>query len=779
MIREQNGVYTLDTAHTTYCFRVLETGQPEHLYYGRRIHVHPTAMQERRTFAPGNAVTYCADHPELSLEDVCLEVSGCGKGDLREPFVELVFADGSCTTDFMFESSEVTAGKPPFDTLPGSYGTEDEVEHLTVTLRERCHPLRLELHYYVFAHCDVITRSARLINDGTEPVRIERLMSLQLDFDRADLLLTSFHGAWTREMRKVTQPLQAGAYVGGSHTGTSSNRCNPLFLLSEPHTTEDSGLCYGCNLIYSGNHYEAAQVSMMGKLRVLSGIQPRGFCWQLQAGESLEAPEAVLTVSCEGFGGMSRQMHTFVRRHIVRGTWKDKPRPILLNSWEASYFDISERRLLRLAKAAKDVGIELFVMDDGWFAGRNDDTTSLGDWRADTKKLPHGLRGIADKVRALGMDFGIWVEPEMVNVQSDLYRAHPEWVLEIPGQPHAEGRSQRILNLADPAVQDFVIESMSVVFSSADISYVKWDMNRNVSDVFAQSLPAEQQGEAAHRYVCGLYRCMQVLTARFPHILFEGCASGGNRFDLGILCYFPQIWASDNTDAYCRAEIQNNYSYGYPMNTLTAHVSDCPNHQTLRTTPLVTRGNVAAFAVLGYECNLCDMSKAELDEIRMQIAQYKQWREVLQNGTFYRIHAFDEQGTMEWCVVSEDQSRAVGLLMQGMTQANQPAQCFRAKGLEPDREYRFYHVPRSIDIRDFGSLINTAAPVHIRQGSLVQSVAAKVIRMTEEAEDVTLYGDTLMYGGVKLAQPFRSTGYNGQIRLWKDFSSRLYYMEQL
>ncbi|MDE6740434.1 MAG: alpha-galactosidase, partial [Lachnospiraceae bacterium] len=356
-----------------------------------------------------------------------------------------------------------------------------------------------------------------------------------------------FNGAWAREMKRTDTRLMSGRHVNASYTGTSSNRANPFVMLSKPETSEDLGDCYGFNLIYSGNHYEAAEVSGYGKTRVVMGINPQSFCFRIGAGECFEAPEAVMSYSHEGYNGMSRHMHRFVREHIVRGKWKHKTRPILLNSWEASYFDINERKLLQLAKAGKEVGIELFVMDDGWFGSRDDDTQSLGDWEVNRKKLPDGVEGLARKVKDLGLDFGIWVEPEMVNVKSKLYEEHPDWVLMIPDKPHSEGRNQRILDLTRKEVQDYIIEEMSRVFSSAEIAYVKWDMNRTVTDYYSSALPAERQGEVAHRYVMGLYRCMKALTERFPEILFEGCAAGGNRFDLGILCYFPQIWASDDT----------------------------------------------------------------------------------------------------------------------------------------------------------------------------------------------------------------------------------------
>ena len=511
--------------------------------------------------------------------------------------------------------------RPCLETLPSSYEDNGELQELTVFLKDKQYGLTLELHYGVFEDRDVISRSAKFINTSDEVVKLTRLMSTQLDFEDAGYILTTFNGNWAREMYRHDALVGIGKMVNASYAGTSSNRANPFVMLSTQGTTEDTGLCYGFNLIYSGNHYEAVEVNSHGKTRIVTGINPQSFCFMIEPGQKFESPEAVMTVSCEGYNGMSHHMHEFVRECIVRGEWKKKVRPVLLNSWEAAYFDINESKLLKLAKAGKEAGIELFVMDDGWFGTRNDDKQSLGDWHVNKKKLPGGLKSLCDKVNALGLDFGIWVEPEMVNTESGLYKAHSEWVMEIPGKPHSEGRNQRILDFANPEVVDFITEQMTNIFSSANISYVKWDMNRIFSDYYSQYLKPEQQGEVAHRYMMGLYRLMKTLTERFPHILFEGCASGGNRFDLGILCYFPQIWASDDTDAIYRAKGQTGYSYGYPMSVVTAHVSACPNHQTLRMTPLATRFNVAAFGVLGYECNLCDMKKEEVADVDAEIME--------------------------------------------------------------------------------------------------------------------------------------------------------------
>ena len=779
MIQVWNKTFVFDTKNTTYCFRVLETGQLEHLYYGRTLVIteeeDTASLAEKHAFAPGNTVLYDNAHTQYSLEDMRLEMSSLGKGDIREPYTEIVYHDGGRTSDFIYESYEILDNRKPLETLPGAYEETLPVPELIVKMRDRNYGLTLELHYCVFEERDVITRYAKLINTSEQPVELKRLMSMQFDEIAEDYVFTTFNGNWANEMNRNDHNVVCGKIVNASVTGTSSNRANPFVMLAPAETTEDAGECFGFNLIYSGNHYEACEYNAFGKLRLVSGINPMGFSYQIGVGESFESPEAVMTYSPDGYNGMSQNMHAFVRECIVRGTWKKKERPVLLNSWEAAYFDINERKLLKLAKAARDVGIELFVMDDGWFGERNDDKTSLGDWYVNPKKLPDGVSGLCKKINDLGLSFGIWVEPEMINVESNLYKEHPDWTMDIPGKNHAEGRNQRMLDLANPEVVDYMIASMSNLFASANIAYVKWDMNRIVSDCYSKYLPAERQGETMHRYVLGLYRMMDELTKRFPEILFEGCASGGNRFDLGILCFFPQIWASDNTDAVYRVNGMNGYSYGYPMSVMGAHVSSCPNHQTLRITPLETRFAVAAFGVLGYECNLCDMKKEDLEEIRKQIALYKEWRHVLQYGTFYRgrnakIH--------EWTCVSEDKRQAVGMIMQELTQPNHPTEQYFPKGLDAPKRYEFTNRSMRYSILGFGDLVNTVSPVHIKQDSLVHQVLAKCVTMPGEIESYRASGSVLM-AGVKLTQGFAATGYSEETRYFPDFASRMYFMKQI
>lgn len=785
MIHVVGNLFILETQETTYCFHRLPSGQLEHLYYGGCLNLADTtneasvieALAQKTPFIPGNTIAYHKDHPGVGLENLRLEYSSLGKGDVREPMVVIELPNGSRTNDFVYQSHQQIAGKPDYADLPSSTGSDEQVNTLIVTLKDLNSELTMDLLYHVYSKVNIITRSTVVHNPGTQMVWIERLMSHQLDFDHSQYQLSTFTGAWAREMKRQDMALLGGTLINGSLSGVSSNRANPFVMVSQSKTTESSGACYGINLVYSGNHYTAAQVSAFGKLRVVGGIHPTGFRYPLGPGEHFQAPEAVLTYSDGGYGAMSKNMHDFVRGHIVRGPWQYKSRPILLNSWEAAYFKFDQAKLLKLAKAGKQVGIELFVLDDGWFGQRDDDTKSLGDWQVNTKKLPQGLGGLAEKINGMGMDFGIWVEPEMVNPDSDCYRKNPHWAVQVPGQNHSLGRNQMLLDLTNPEVQAYIIEQMTAVFSSGSISYVKWDMNRIFTDSFSGTLPANEQGSFNHRYVLGLYEILKALTKAFPNILFEGCASGGNRFDLGMLCYMPQMWASDNTDAISRLTIQEGYSYGYPLSVLGAHVSDCPNHQTLRQVPLETRYNVASFGLLGYECNLVDFSAATLKDLTNQIAHYKQWRKVFQYGDFYRIDNPTLPKGKSWMVVSPDQKKAVCGLFQTLVEPNTMDLKLFAKGLLPHEVYRVHNHPFKHGIKQFGDLINVASPVHIKNGSLLQHVVSKVYQLEGEQEQHLVSGALAMAAGIALKQGFAGMGFDQQVRLFQDFASRLYYFE--
>ena len=770
MIKADGRVFVLNTKNTTYGFHVMETGQLEHLYFGKRIHTEELAvLVDRRVYAPGNTITYDDDHQNLSMEDVRLEVSAIGKGDLREPMIEVVCADGSSSLDFVYDSYEVIKGKPEFKTLPSSYDESGNVETLNITCKDKNHGFTLVLSYSVFEDCDVITRSAKFINTSLEQVKLTRMLSMLLDFDCPQMKITSFHGGWTREMNKSDIVLPAGKFVNSSFTGTSSNRCNPLFMVSEPESSEETGSVWGFNLLYSGNHYSATEVSPFKKTRVVYGINPQNFAWTLEPEQVFEAPEAVMTYSAAGFRQMSLNMHEFVREHITRGPWKKKERPVLINSWEASYFDFTESSLVKLAKTAKNAGVELFVMDDGWFGDRNDDHRALGDWDiVNKKKLPGGLEGLAKKITDLGLMFELWVEPEMINVDSELYRKHPDWAIDIPGMEHSEGRFQRILDFCNPEVVDYMIDVMSDVFATPGLSYIKWDMNRNFSDYYSKYLPADKQQEVSHRYVLGFYRLLKTLAEKFPEILMEGCASGGNRFDLGVLCYYPQIWASDNTDAVSRLAIQDGYSYGYPQCTYTAHVSACPNHQTLRMTPLESRFAVASFGVLGYELNLNDMNTEELAAVKAQIDLYKQYRSTLQFGDFYR-HSADN--LYQWNIVAKDKNTSVSMLMQRNIVAGDQYLKLKMTGLSPEKKYNFFGCDLEYNVKGI-------VPIHIKQDSLADSIEAKYVKKPGVTENYLAYGDTLNENGLKLVQSFEG-GENDKARYLSDFGARLYFVEKV
>ena len=788
MIYAENGKFLLETEHTTYVFCVDLAGNLQHLYYGEKINMgvswqNALEALEMRVFNPnGCSIIQDKTCPAVSLDDVCLEVSGRGKGDMAQPFVELFYADGSRTSDFRFKDFEIMEKQIP-EGLPGAYDETGKAQSLVLNMEDRNSAVRLTLIYSVLEDCDCITRFAVVKNDGSEPVTLQRLMSTQLDLrSRGRQKIVSFHGEWAREMQPCETILQSGSFQIESTTGFSSNKANPFSICGEADATEDYGACYGFNLIYSGNHRESIECNAHGRVRILQGMHPDFLEKVLEEGESFSSPEAVLTFSKEGYGGISRNMHRFVREHIVRGTWKKKERPILINSWEAMYFDVKERKLLKLAKQAAAVGIELFVLDDGWFGERGNDQKALGDWQDNLEKLPDGLGGLSAKIHAMGMKFWIWVEPEMISEDSKLYREHPEYAVQIPGKAHAEGRNQLLLDLTQPEVQNRILADMSDVFTRGQVDYVKWDMNRHLSDYYSPALPKEKQGEFAHRYLLGLYRILGELTSRFPDILFEGCASGGNRFDLGMLCYMPQLWVSDCTDAVARAKIQNGCSYGYPQSVMGAHVSSCPNHQTLRVTPLHSRFAVACGGILGYECNLCDLPGEELVKIREEVAFYKKWRKVLQFGDFYRLHGFSGEGAhdtdvIRWNLVSEDQEKAVGILLNGLVHANDTHRYFRSKGLDDTKQYHFYHIPQKVDIARMGDLINTASPVHIRPNSVIHQVVTHLITLEGETEEFHVPGDLLNKAGVVLSPNFGGTGFETGTALFQDFDARIYLME--
>lgn len=779
MIKVKDNVFILETDNTSYIISLLPTGHIEHVYYGERVEIinnDISALQNKCVNINGSSILYSKEGERIGLDDIPLEYSGRGKGDFRESPIELIMPDGSRTTDFVFHSFEIKEGVVESKELPVSIDETSTAETLILKLKEKVRNIELYLYYSVFPKANTITRRSVIKNLEDEKIVIEKIMSAQIDFDENIYSMINFTGDWVREMNKTETRVLTGQFINSSNTGNSSNRANPFVIIKEEDTNENNGNCYASNLVYSGNHYESLSINGHLKTRFLTGINPDEFNFTLENGEAFESPEAVLTFSSNGLNGISKNMHTHVRDHIVRGEWKYKERPILLNSWEACYFHITEAKLLKLAKEAKDVGIELFVMDDGWFGERNDDTSSLGDWYVNKKKLPGGLSGLSKKIRALGLQFGLWVEPEMLNVNSELYRAHPDWAVQIDDREHGEGRQQMVLDFTRKEVRENIVEQMSKVFETEGLTYVKWDMNRHFSDVYSKKLPKERQKEFSHRYILGLYSVMKTLTEKFPHILFEGCASGGSRSDLGIISFFPQVWASDNSDAVSRLNIQNGYSYGYPQSVIGAHVSGCPNHQTLRNTPLDTRFNVASFGLLGYELHLAELTKEEKEEVKEQVEIYKKYRKTLQYGQMYRIQ---EGNSYKWMIVNEDKTEAVLMMAQLMCSAHLSFEKFKTIGLDDTKTYHFTNRTLKFNIKRFGDLINMVAPFHVKRNSFLHNTIARFMKMDSEVEDFTVKGSVLNNAGIKLSQGFAGTGYEKNTRLYQDYDSRLYFVSEV
>ncbi len=766
MFKRENELFHLCTEKTSYIFRVEPAGHLEHLHYGARITLSAMseqAMKQKHSSLPSATICYSPDTPTLSMELLRGEISSTGKGDYGDPFLCLTFADGSRTSDFVFESYEVKDEKPTLSGMPCALPPschDDQTLH--VILKEACRPtLRLHLFYTAYSAENVITRRAVLENGTGETVVINKLLSSQLDFEDSDYIMTSFHGSWTNEMNRSETPCSGKNIVNETRLGFSSNRANPFVMLSRPDATETSGEIYASNLIYSGNHYECAQSGELARLRFSTGIHPEGFSWLLKSGESFETPEAALCYSAEGFGGVSRCFHRFVRKYIIRGIWANKARPVLINSWEAAYFDFDENRILSIAKQAKQLGVELLVLDDGWFGRRNSTKTSMGDWTANPEKLPHGVRGLADRIHDMGMQFGIWVEPEAVSVNSDLFRAHPDWCLAIPGMPNSEGRSERLLDFANPDVVDYIYKALCSVFEQ-HVDYVKWDMNRGMSDCYSPHLSPEQQGETGHRFILGLYDLLERLVKRFPCILFESCASGGNRADLGMLSYMPQFWASDNSDALCRMKIQTNYSYGYPLSALGCHVSSVPNHQTLRETPISTRYEVASFGALGYELDPCRLSEDDLEDISGQIEHYKLMRDWTLNADLYRLKS-GSGGYYSLMLVNEAKTSAAVMTFQEIYRSGRPMYVLRTDGLDPDRTYHLQSRPCTMNIKPMSGRFVT-----------IDSLSKPYFRHKRETEDYVLSGSFLNHSGIRLKSDFNGHNLDEDTRYYPDYASRFY-----
>ncbi|HEY3523213.1 MAG TPA: alpha-galactosidase [Candidatus Limnocylindrales bacterium] len=717
-------VFHLHNGGVSYLLRVLDDGSLAHVHFGAPL-------------APGRAYGHLAPPREATFRNrlgatIPLELPTAGRGDFRIPAVDVAHPDGSRVLELRYVDHRIDAGKPGLDGLPATYvESPDEAVTLIVRLADEPSGLEVELGWTLFAAWPIVARNHRVSNGGTAPLRLETLMSATLELPDADWTLLHLSGGWARERHVVEERLTMGLHGIGSIRGGSSHQHNPFLALRRPWTTEEAGEVYGASLVYSGNFLAEVEVDQNDAVRARLGINPDTFAWELGPGAVFQAPEALLAWSGDGLASLSDAFHDLFRTRLARGPWRDRPRPILINNWEATYFGFDEAKLVEIASQAGDLGIELFVLDDGWFGRRDDDTSSLGDWVVDRRKLPNGIDGLARRIEDIGLRFGIWIEPEMVSERSELFAAHPDWAIGVPGRRRTEGRNQHVLDMARPDVVDHLFAVLAELLRSAAISYVKWDWNRYLTEPFSATLPAHRQGEFFHRYVLGLYDLYRRLTEAFPEVLFESCAGGGGRFDPGLLAYAPQAWTSDDTDAIERLRIQWGTSLAYPLSSMGAHVSAVPNHQVGRVTPLATRAAVAFFGVFGYELDVTELSDDERRAVADQVRFYKDHRGLFQRGRFRRLRSpFDgERNVVAWMVLDDDARTAIVGTYVVLNPPLPGTTRVRPVGLDPAARYRIESWPDAV----YGT-----EPDAVRGGDELMAIG---IDLGSDRWDVTFRGD--------------------------------------
>ena len=682
-------IFRLETENTSYVMAVAgEEGYLGHAYYGPRTGEDDLTYLLRTEEYPFRPLRDNRDGVAF-LSTFHKEFAGSGAGDFRESSVRLTGEDGSSVSRFLYRGYRILRGKPALEGLPATFGGEEECMTLEIELKDADSDVFAVLSYSVFRDSDVIARSVKIRNGTGKRLWLDRALSLTVDMEDDGYRMLAMSGAWAREHIAGFRDIAPGKQSVSSLRGVTSSEAQPFLALAEKDADQEKGRVYGFVLVYSGNFLAQVEKNQFDSLRVSLGIHPDNFRWLLEPGDVFQAPEALCVCSASGLGGMSRSFHDVIREHLIRSPWKDRERPILINNWEATYFDFDTEKLLAIAREAKKSGIEMLVMDDGWFGRRYDDNTSLGDWSVNEEKLGTSLKELADGVNAIGLKFGIWIEPEAVSPDSDLFREHPDWAVAVPGRVPTRSRNQYVLDITRKEAADRVYGRIAEVLRSANISYVKWDMNRYLTDLYSASLPAERMGELSHRYVLALYEMQERFVRDFPHVLLENCSSGGARFDPGMLYYSPQIWCSDDTDAVERLAIQEGTALVYPLGCMGAHVSDCPNHYTGRTVPFETRGHVALAGTFGYELDITRIPQEDRDLIPGQTAAYHRYNALVRSGDYYRVASYAENGAYDcWEVVSKDRSEALVTWVQVKARPYHKARVMRIPGLDPDAAYR-------------------------------------------------------------------------------------------
>ncbi len=686
---EEQRIYKLDTPHTSYVMAVVDKENfLGHVYYGEKLEDYNLNYLLRTDEAP--LVPSANNRERCSFMDSFpAEYAGHGLGDYRDGCISVRSKGGYSGINLTVVSHDIYGGKKKLEGLPATFGTEEECTTLEIHCEDAVLGVKATLTYTVFEEVDAITRSIKVTNASEDEIYLTKVLSACLDMDNKEFERITLHGSWARERRIQRQPVGYGKCAVSSLRGEPGHQEHPFMALVTKGATEDVGEVYAMNLVYSGNFLAQEEMSQFDSVRMTMGIHPEDFCWKLEPQESFQAPEAVLVYSAQGIGSMTRTFHDLYRKHLIRSPYKNKKRPILINNWEATYFDFDTEKLLRIAAQASELGIEMLVMDDGWFGARNSDNCALGDWQVNESKLKGGLKYLVEEVNKLGMKFGIWFEPEMISPDSDLYRAHPDWAIAVPGRAAAMAREQYVLDLTRKEVRDYAYECVAQILRSANIEYVKWDMNRPLCDIGSAALPADRQGELYHRYVLALYEMQERLITEFPRLLLENCSSGGARFDAGMLYYSPQIWCSDDTDAVERLMIHEGTALIYPLSSMGAHVSDCPNHALGRTTPFETRGYVALAGTFGYELDVTKIPEEDRAKIPEQVEMYHKYNDLVREGDYYRIASYGENHSYDcYEVVAKDRKEALVTYVQVLNRPSFRSRHICLKGLEPKTKYR-------------------------------------------------------------------------------------------
>ncbi len=685
---EEKKIFKLDTERTTYLIGLSPEGYVGHIYYGRRLLGEGSNYLLRMQEPPYTPSVNLREKSSF-LDAFPTEYPTGGIGDYRESCLDVRGESGSIGSELLFDSYRILKGKEKLAGLPASFGRQEDVETLEIICEDSILQLRAILSYSVFACCDMITRSVRIENIGSRHLKLEKVYSACLDMDNRDFEMLTLTGSWARERCIQRGRVRYGKQMVSSVRGESSHQEHPFIALVTPETTQESGEIYAMNFVYSGNFIAQAELSQYGNVRMVMGIHEDYFCWNLRPGEMFQAPEAVLTYSAQGLGRMTRNFHDFYREHIIRSPHKYGKRPVLINNWEATYFDFDSEKLVDIAEEAGKAGIEMLVMDDGWFGKRNCDDSSLGDWTVNEEKITSGLPDLVQRVNDAGLKFGIWFEPEMISPNSDLYRAHPDWAIQIKGRRPTQIRAQYVLDLSRPEVVDYAYKCIADILHCAPIAYVKWDMNRQLCDIGSSCLKEDAQGELMHRYVLGVYEMQERLVNEFPDLLLENCSGGGARFDPGMLYYSPQIWCSDDVDAVERLRIQEGTALIYPLASMGAHIGDCPNHVVGRNTPFATRGHVALAGTFGYELDITKISKEEREQIPEQVGLYHKYRPLIQGGDYYRLASWSMEKPYDcWEVAAKDKSHALVTFVQVLAQPNIHSRVIYLRGLEEKWKYR-------------------------------------------------------------------------------------------